>query len=122
MTLTVGAHSARPLRHILRLHLKAWRLDGLADAAELALTELVSNVIRHVPGGRCTIRIVRREHGIRVEVADDSPVLPQPAPAYDDLIENNRGLLLVDSVTDRWGADPDPDGRGKTVWFECDTA
>ncbi len=119
MTLTVGAHSARPLRHILRLHLKAWQLEGLADAAELALTELVSNVVRHAPGAHCTIRLLRREHGVRVEVADDCPRLPRPAPAYDELTESNRGLLLVGSVTDRWGTDPDPGGRGKTVWFEC---
>ncbi|SDK52035.1 ATP-binding protein [Streptomyces indicus] len=123
MTLTVGAHSARPLRHILRLHLRAWEQDGLADAAELALTELVSNVVRHVPGAHCTIRILCREHGVRVEVEDGLAALPAAPGGEGDgtaeLAEDSRGLLLIDAVTDRWGADPLPGGRGKTVWFEC---
>ncbi|MGW2110564.1 ATP-binding protein, partial [Streptomyces sp. NPDC001948] len=37
----------------------------------------------------------------------------------DELDEGGRGLVLVDAVTDKWGVEPRPDGRGKTVWFEC---
>uniref|UniRef100_UPI0040401299 ATP-binding protein n=1 Tax=Streptomyces sp. TG1A-60 TaxID=3129111 RepID=UPI0040401299 len=36
-----------------------------------------------------------------------------------ELAEGGRGLLIVEAVTDRWGVDPHPDGRGKTVWLEC---
>lgn len=123
MSLTVGAHSARHLRQILRLLLHAWRMPELTDGAGLALTELASNVIRHVPGRRCTILIARRPEGIRVEVDDKSPRLPRTADEGSELTENNRGLLLIEGVTDRWGVarNPDPAARpGKTVWFECD--
>ncbi|MFF3494790.1 ATP-binding protein [Streptomyces sp. NPDC002795] len=77
--LTVGEHSARPLRCILRAHLAAWVLPKLVDDACLALTELIANVVRHVPRRRCTGQMLRTEDGIRVEVSDDHPK-PRPHP------------------------------------------
>ncbi|MFE0105781.1 ATP-binding protein [Streptomyces sp. NPDC059009] len=121
MSLTVSDHSARHLRLILRSYLTSWGMDPLADAAVLALTELVANVVRHVPDRRCTVLIRRREQGVRVEVADGSPDLPPEEPPYPDgLAEGGRGLLLVDAVTDRWEVWHLPGGDGKTIWFECD--
>ncbi|WP_073951940.1 ATP-binding protein [Streptomyces kebangsaanensis] len=114
----VGEHSARHLRCILRLYLTGSGLDGVADAAELALTELVANVVRHVPGRRCRICFLLQPGGVRVEVADDCPELPVRASG-DPLANGGRGLVLVAAVTDRWGVTVRPDGRGKTVWFEC---
>ncbi|MEV8564530.1 ATP-binding protein [Streptomyces sp. NPDC051322] len=115
----LGEHSARHLRRILRLYLTGWGLLEVADAAELALTELIANVVRHVPGRRCqTLIFPLHAGGVRVEVADGCPQLPR-AVAGDELGEGGRGLLLVDAVTDRWGVEERPDGCGKTVWFEC---
>ncbi|MFI6730006.1 ATP-binding protein [Streptomyces atratus] len=115
----MGEHSARHLRHILRLYLTAWGLLDVADAAELALTELIANVVRHVLGRRCqTLIFLLPAGGVRVEVADASPELPR-AVMGDALDEGGRGLVLVDAVTDGWGVEPRRDGRGKTVWFEC---
>ncbi|MEV6164280.1 ATP-binding protein [Streptomyces sp. NPDC052052] len=115
----MGEHSARHLRHILRLYLTGWDLLDLADAAELALTELIANVVRHVPGRRCqTLIFLLPARGVRVEVADDCPALPS-VTAGDVFDEGGRGLVLVEAVTDRWGAEPRRDGNGKTVWFEC---
>ncbi|MEU5578587.1 ATP-binding protein [Streptomyces huasconensis] len=91
----------------------------LGDAAEPALTELVANVVRHVPGRRCAVMMLRRPHGLRVEVADGCPALPRE-PEGDVLAESGRGLLIVAAVTDRWGVVPEADGGGKTAWFECD--
>ncbi|MCX5197012.1 ATP-binding protein [Streptomyces sp. NBC_00249] len=118
MGFTVSEHSARHMRRILRMYLDRWGLAKLTDGAELALTELVANVVRHVPGRGCTVLILRRPQGLRVEVADGSAELPQPAAHDDPYAEGGRGLLLVEAVTDRWGTDPLP--GGKTVWFECD--
>lgn len=114
----MGAHSARHLRRALRLYLVRSGLAGVSDAAELALTELVANVVRHVPGRRCRVCFLLRPGAVRVEVADDCPELPFPAAA-DALGEGGRGLVIVAAVTDRWGVTTHPDGRGKTVWFEC---
>ncbi|WP_327367253.1 ATP-binding protein [Streptomyces sp. NBC_01217] len=116
----VGEHSARHLRHILRLYLTGWDLCEVADAAELALTELIANVVRHVPGRRCqTFIFLLPGRGVRVEVADGFRQLPCVATGDDELGEGGRGLLLVDALTDGWGVEPRRDGTGKTVWFEC---
>ncbi|MFE5299524.1 ATP-binding protein [Streptomyces sp. NPDC056632] len=117
MAFTVGEHSAGHMRRILRTFLTRWGLDHVTDSAALALTELVANVVRHVPGRRCTVLILREPHGLRVEVADGMPgTLVAKAP--EPLAEGGRGLALVEAVTDRWGATETP--AGKTVWFECD--
>jgi anti-sigma regulatory factor (Ser/Thr protein kinase) len=115
----VSEHSARHLRRILRTYLTGAGLSGVADAAELALTELVANVVRHVPGRRCRICFLLFPGGVRVEVADRFPPLPVVPEDGDVLAGGGRGLVLVAAVTDRWGTAPCPDGHGKTVWFEC---
>ncbi|APE21302.1 ATP-binding protein [Streptomyces venezuelae] len=117
MRFTVGEHSAGHMRRILRMFLTRWELDRLADAAGLALTELVANVVRHVPGRHCAVLILREPYGLRVEVADAVPGAVH-AKAADPLDAGGRGLVLVEAVTDRWGVDERADG--KTVWFECD--
>jgi anti-sigma regulatory factor (Ser/Thr protein kinase) len=118
VSFTVGEHSARHLRRILRAYLIAWEMSELTDAAVLALTELVANVVRHVPDRRAALLMLRRPGGVRVEMTDTSPRPPLSTPV-DGLTEGGRGLVIVDAVTDRWGWHPLP-GRGKTVWFECD--
>ncbi|MEU9419119.1 ATP-binding protein [Streptomyces sp. NPDC051000] len=120
MGFTVSEHSARHMRRILRMYLASWGLAPLTHAAELALTELIANVVRHVPGRGCSVLILCRPGGLRVEVSDGCRALPRvvrPTGAAE-LPEGGRGLLLIEAVTDRWGADPSP--TGKTVWFECD--
>ncbi|MEV7975903.1 ATP-binding protein [Streptomyces sp. NPDC086519] len=114
----LGEHSARHLRRVLRLYLAGSGLLELADAAELALTEVLANVVRHVPGRRCGICFLLLPTAVRVEVSDSYPRLPVPGSG-DVLSDGGRGLLLVDAVTDRWGVTPRPAGDGKTVWFEC---
>lgn len=116
----MGEHSARHLRRILRLYLTGWGMAEVADAAELALTELIANVVRHVPGRRCQTFIFRLPdgEGVRVEVADGCPELPVMGDG-DLLAEGGRGMLLVAAVTDKWGVEARRDGCGKAVWFEC---
>ncbi|MFF9322439.1 ATP-binding protein [Streptomyces sp. NPDC014735] len=115
----MSEHSARHLRRILRLYLTNWGFPDVADAAELALTELIANVVRHVPGRRCqTFFFLLPAGGVRVEVADGCAELPC-VTAGGALAEDGRGMVLVDAVTDRWGAESRRDGAGKTVWFEC---
>ncbi|MCX5390389.1 ATP-binding protein [Streptomyces sp. NBC_00094] len=117
MGFTVGEHSAGHMRRILRIFLTRWELDHLADSGTLALTELVANVVRHVPGRRCSVLMLREPYGLRVEVTDAVPgtVIAKLAGPLE---QSGRGLALVEAVTDRWGVDEAADG--KTVWFECD--
>ncbi|MFJ5528721.1 ATP-binding protein [Streptomyces sp. NPDC093261] len=92
----------------------------LADAAELGVSELVANVVRHVPDRRCTVLVLRQTEGVRVEVTDgfSAPVSARTEVPEDS--EGGRGLLLLDAVVDKWGVESEPSG-GKTVWFECRT-
>ncbi|MFG2548462.1 ATP-binding protein [Streptomyces sp. NPDC048581] len=118
MRLTVGTHSAQHIRAIARSLLDEWRMRDLTDAVELGVTELVANVVRHVPDRRCEVLLLRQTRGVRVEVTDGFGQLPAfPAQSTPD-DEHGRGLLLLDAVSDKWGVDA-VSGGGKTVWFEC---
>ncbi|MFJ3100534.1 ATP-binding protein [Streptomyces sp. NPDC086835] len=116
MRFTAGAHSARHIRRIVRCYLILWKLRELTESVELAVTELLANVVRHVPGGRCGLLILRHPQGVRVEVSDGCAQLPVPQQAGAE-DESGRGLALLEAVVDKWGVDS-RGGTGKTVWFE----
>ncbi|MFD6347624.1 ATP-binding protein [Streptomyces roseolus] len=99
------------------MFLTRWGLDQVTDSATLALTELVANVVRHVPGRRCSVLFLREPYGLRVEVAD-GVACALHAKVPEATAERGRGLAVVEGVTDRWGVEERRDG--KTVWFECD--
>ncbi|MBR8641415.1 ATP-binding protein [Streptomyces tuirus] len=118
MRLTVGSHSPRHIRRIARSFLHGWGMPELSDAVELGVTELLANVVRHVPDRRCALLLLRRPAGVRVEVSDGSDQLPCTPASPDAESENGRGLLLLDAMVDKWGVSLWSEG-GKTVWFEC---
>jgi anti-sigma regulatory factor (Ser/Thr protein kinase) len=108
--------ASRSARAFLRGALQTWALDGLGEVTELLTSELVSNAVRHV-GSPVVLRAIRDDDWVRVEVDDTSdalPVMGQPRP----LDRGGRGMVLVDTLADRWGTDLHP--GGKTVWFEID--
>ncbi|MEC4017226.1 ATP-binding protein [Streptomyces sp. H27-D2] len=114
---TVGADSPTQVRRIVRAHLRFWGLAELADAAGLCVTELLSNVIRHVDDRRCTLELWRRgDDGVRVEVHDSEPELPLIRVTGDVLSESGRGLVLLAAIAHAW--DAERTGGGKVVWFE----
>ncbi|MGA5900128.1 ATP-binding protein [Streptomyces venetus] len=118
MRLTVGEHAPRHVRRIVRSFLEEWRMPELSDAVELGVTELLTNVVRHVPDRRCALLLLRQRNGVRVEVTDGSDELPRTPAAPDPDSENGRGLLLLGAMADKWGVCL-WSGGGKTVWFEC---
>ncbi|MEV0599783.1 ATP-binding protein [Streptomyces sp. NPDC050315] len=109
------------MRRVVRALVRLWGLGQLADAAELAVTELLVNVYRHVPDRRCTVAVRRHEDGMVIAVHDRHPVLPE-ARDTGPWEESGRGLALVAAATDKWGVAPDDEGpqrtTGKTVWCE----
>lgn len=97
----------------------------LVDAAELGVSELVTNALIHSQPP-LSIRLRGTHDHPRIEVLDGSPHPPQPTsvtPTPDEVSSINlttfgRGLTLVAMMSRSWGADLNHDGTGKTVWFE----
>lgn len=86
----------------------------LVDAAEIAVSELVTNAVMHA----CTVvdlRIIAEAEGLRVEIEDGSAQLPVRR-TRTDVTGTGRGLLIVEEHVDRWDAVRTE--RGKVVWFE----
>ncbi len=97
-------------------------LDGSApeviEAAELMVSELATNSIRHVRSG-FELTIVRAAAQIRVEVRDFGGGIPElQLPGPDDL--GGRGLRIVEMLSDSWGYTAGS-AEGKTVWFTLAT-
>lgn len=108
-------------RHLLLQHLEAWEVpDAVVDSAEVVLSELVTNAVRHghIPGRLIETRYERLADGVRIEVHDADDTEPERrAPSPDD--DSGRGLMLVDALTaGRWGVSARV-GVGKLVWAVC---
>lgn len=78
------------------------------------VTELVTNVLDHTDGVPL-VAVERIDGGIRVAVADSSPVIPLARPVGVDS-PRQRGLMIVARMAQRWGTVPM--GDGKLVWAE----
>jgi anti-sigma regulatory factor (Ser/Thr protein kinase) len=109
-------------RRLLRRYLDAWEMDGLADAAELVVSELVTNAVRHAQGPEDWLIETRFEQlkgGIlRIEVHDASDAKPEWRELSPNA-DSGRGLALVDVLTGgRWGVS-DRVGVGKLIWAVC---
>jgi anti-sigma regulatory factor (Ser/Thr protein kinase) len=92
------------LRRVLRVHLGLWGLHEVADDAQLCVSELVSNIIKHVGSGTPSLLAVSmRGVNLRIEVHDPQtrllPVLRKTP--HDD--EQGRGMALIDAIADCWG-------------------
>lgn len=107
------------VRHQVARVLTLWELHHLAPVAELLLTELVTNAVRHA---RTPFSVMMRWNGrdLRCEVTDANPLPPRPQPAADPLGAGGRGLLLIEQLATAWGTELVP--HGKTVWFDVEEA
>ena len=94
--------------------LRSWGVDGAVEEAELIVSELVTNALRHASSPS---RLVLAADGacLRIEVADNGAggaVRRRSRP--EDT--GGRGLLLVEAMADRWGSHHD--GHEHVVWCE----
>ena len=109
--------SLREARHFVGRTLRAWGFDPMqvVQPAVLLANELVTNAVVHAGAGfDLTVRAGRDR--VRIEVRDPSATPPQLVP-WEDIVEQGRGLHLVDALALAWGTEPVP-GDGKIVWCE----
>jgi anti-sigma regulatory factor (Ser/Thr protein kinase) len=108
--------SSARCRRFLRSAFGHWGLDEGLDDAQLLVSELCSNVIRHAGTTMVvTARWAPDERLVRVSVHDGSARMPS-VQAPSDVSSSGRGLRIVSGVARRWGSHPS--ALGKTVWFE----
>lgn len=114
MTLVRSARDVRSARACVRDVCRMHHIgdDRCADA-ELAVSELLGNALRH---GRGPIDLdIRCSAGhVLLTVEDASSAVPLPRPEIAATQESGRGMLLIESVSDRWGCEAT--ATGKRVW------
>ncbi|QLH25829.1 SpoIIE family protein phosphatase [Streptomyces sp. Rer75] len=102
-----------PLRAACAQRIRDWGLDDAAFAAELVISELVTNALRY---GAPPVRIrLLRGRSLICEVSDGSSTSPHLRRA-DLTDEGGRGLFLVSQLARRWGTRYT--AHGKVIWAE----
>lgn len=92
--------------------LTSWHRPDLIAPAELVVSELATNAVVHAQ----TAFVLTMAHlgpAVRLAITDHSTVLPEVRHP-DMTTPHGRGMQLVAAMTDRWGTEPN--GDGKTVW------
>ena len=96
--------------------------DDLLERSRLAITEVVTNCIKHAQlrsAQLIEVEVWVLPEMVRIEITDPGPGF-DPVDAGrdpDNLASGGWGLLLVDQLTDRWGVDLSHSTR---VWLEFD--
>jgi anti-sigma regulatory factor (Ser/Thr protein kinase) len=114
--------SARRAREFTRITLQDWGMAEQIDVAELVVSELVTNSLRH---GLLSAQWMPGEHPIGLTMLRLDPYLmcmvTDPGGSCPVRIdscasaESGRGLQVVESCSVRWGWEPIA-GAGKVVW------
>lgn len=114
--------SVKAARDFTRVTLLDWGMTELTDVAELVVSELLTNALRHglrsarKPPGDYPIRLrlLAQAPFIMCMVTDPGSEIPV-LHDFDPAAESGRGLTVVEACTVRWGWHL-LDGDGKVVW------
>ncbi|MET8246181.1 ATP-binding protein [Streptomyces sp. NPDC005202] len=106
----------RLLRRAALTQLSRWGMPVAAEEAELLVTELATNVVKHVgEGASATLILEWRGQRLRFEVHDKSGTMPSlKTPGCGK--ESGRGLHLLAALAADWGTVLT--ASGKAVWCE----
>ena len=102
--LTAGPAAVAEARRQVRAALHLWRAPVDPDIAVLLASDLVTNAIRHQPGGTITL-------GVRLRVDVHGSVDVHGAIGPD--------LILVRTLSDEWGCYPTPAGQAVYFTLAC---
>ncbi|KUL54910.1 protein phosphatase [Streptomyces sp. NRRL F-4489] len=115
-------HQADPagtaeVRSAVRRTLDQWRAGAVTHDVEVAASELIANALTHTESGALvSVELLPgAPPRIRLEVEDRSSQWPRRRRP-GETATSGRGLLLVEALSDRWGAEPR--GSGKALWCE----
>lgn len=118
LLLPAERRSVGEARHRVLDQLRTWGIRGdSCDTAALVVSELFANAVIHTSSQAIALKLGLTPEQLLIEVADDGsgPSIPVPQRASSDE-EFGRGLLIVQSMTERWGAGPAGGGAGRIVW------
>jgi anti-sigma regulatory factor (Ser/Thr protein kinase) len=107
-----------------RLHARQliweWGLAGLSRSVELLVSELVTNAMQESrsmePVTPVRLWLLGDRARVLILVWDSSPRAPVRKDISEDA-EGGRGLLLVETISSRWGWYFPQDADGKMVWL-----
>ncbi|MFD3875164.1 ATP-binding protein [Streptomyces sp. NPDC058623] len=105
------------MRRVVAALLRHLAPDSLVDTAELIVSELVTNALKHGKGEVQVSMVLTATH-VRLAVSSAHPGgRPEVrAAAPDD--ECGRGLALVEALSDEWGTSD----AGTETWALCRTS
>jgi anti-sigma regulatory factor (Ser/Thr protein kinase) len=98
--------------------LQGWDLEALIEVATLVASEVVTNAVIHARSD-AELSLERTATALRISVTDRGTGAPAPrelGPGTD----GGRGLMIVEKLSTRWGAEPT--GAGTRVWAELPIA
>ncbi|MFI7277503.1 SpoIIE family protein phosphatase [Streptomyces sp. NPDC049879] len=111
--LPLEAASARKARALTGEQLARWGLEDLVMTAELVVSELIGNTVRHA-SAPLRLRLIHSTTLI-IEVYDGSEATPRVRHAAL-MDESGRGLNLIRTATAHWGTRYT--ANGKVVWAQ----
>ena len=128
LELPATAEAVPRARQRTRSVLGEWRLEVIAETAELLVSELVTNAVKASDGlpssiGTPPVRLLLAagHHCALVQVWDASSHMPAVPSVPDPLdAEHGRGLLLVETLSAGYGVYRSA-GIGKVVWCVVET-
>ena len=115
--------SPRSAREFTHATLTGWRLSALTEDAEMVVSELVTNAVRHGLADErhapvLQLVLLKHERRLVVVVTDPGDQVPRLAER-GDFAETGRGLRIVAALSGSWGWAPLVTG-GKAVWASFD--
>ena len=116
-TVSAGPKAPGIARHELARRTAPYLDDGPHDDAILALSEIVTNVVRHGgvgDGAPITIGVEPVPGRVRI-IVEQPTAMPSVTAGYEPTVDGGIGLAIVEKVAAGWGIDNGPPGR---VWFD----
>ena len=110
--LTPVPGSAARARGLVSGACQAWGLRALSDVAQLIVTELVTNAIRHA-GTEIDVTVSFRRRFLYISVRDCCEAPPRRCLGGESPV-GGRGLLVVEALSAAWGSTSA--AGGKVVW------